>query len=97
MISIFFLKRKLATKVNKLAEFGLSAVNHASGPVRKAGERFMLRLYEINPKAVRKIMPPDNEQTRKSNLNYKFLFDEFNSLDSALVNGHQDLNKSIKK
>ena len=95
---ISFFPPNIATKVNKLAEFGLSAVNHASGPVRKAGERFMLRLYEINPKAVRKIMPPDNEQTRKSNLNYKFLFDEFNSLDSGIVNGSQgqDLNKSIK-
>jgi hypothetical protein len=37
----------------------------------------MLRLYELKPKAVRKAMPPDNAQTRKANLNYKFLFEEF--------------------
>jgi len=83
-----------ATKANKMAEFGLSAVNHASGPVRKAGERLLLRLYEINPKSVRKIMPPENDQNRK-NMNYKNLYDDFKSLDSA-QNGPQDLDKSIK-
>lgn len=64
------------TKANKLAEFGLSAVNQASAPVRKAGERFMIRLYEINPKAVRKAMPTDTR-----NLNYKHLLEHFKSLD----------------
>ena len=78
-----------------MAEFGLSAVNHASGPVRKAGERLLLRLYEINPKSVRKIMPPENDQNRK-NMNYKNLYDDFKSLDSA-QNGPQDLDKSIKQ
>ena len=77
-----------------MAEFGLSAVNHASGPIRKAGERLLLRLYEINPKSVRKIMPPENDQNRK-NMNYKNLYDDFKSLDSA-QNGPQDLDKSIK-
>lgn len=66
-----------ATKANKLAEFGLSAVKEASAPVRKAGERFMIRLFELHPKVVRKAMPPDNPQTRKANLNYKHLYDEF--------------------
>ena len=66
-----------ATKATKLAEFGLSAVNEASAPVRKSGERFMIRLFELQPNAVRKVMPPDNPQTRKTNLNYKHLYDEF--------------------
>ena len=65
------------TKASKLATFGLSAVNQASAPVRKAGERFMIKLFEISPKAVRKAMPPDNPHTRKSNLNYKYMYDEF--------------------
>lgn len=75
------------TKASKLAEFGLSAVNQAAATVRKAGERFMIRLFELRPKAVRKAMPPDNPQTRKKNLNYKYLFDEFNKMenDSASV------------
>ena len=84
----------IATKANKMAEFGLSALNHASGPVRKAGERLLLRLYETNPKAVRKIMPPDNDQNRK-NINYKNIFDGFKSLDSA-QDGPEDLNQSIR-
>jgi hypothetical protein len=69
------------TKPVKLAEFGLSAVNQASAPVRKAGERFMVRLYELEPRAVLKAMPQDNANTRKANLNYKYLFDEFKKLD----------------
>lgn len=70
------------TKASKLAAFGLSAVDQASAPVRKAGERFMIRLFEIAPKSVRKAMPPDSSQTRKSNLNYKYLFDEFRKMEN---------------
>ena len=70
------------TKANKLAAFGLAAVNQASAPVRKAGERFMIRLYEIDSRAVRKVMPSDTHHTRKTNLNYKYLFDEFQRMDS---------------
>ena len=37
----------------------------------------MIKLFEISPKAVRKAMQPDNPHTRKSNLNYKYMYDEF--------------------
>ena len=90
----FFQFCPTATKANKIAEFGFSAVNHASGPVRKAGERLMIRLYETNPRSVRKIMPQDNDQNRK-NLNYKSLFETFKSLDSS-QDDQIDLNQSIR-
>ena len=54
----------------------------------------MLRLYEINPRAVKKIMPQENDQSRK-NLNYKSLFDAFKSVDSA-EDDQIDLNQSIR-
>ena len=70
-----------STKPSKLAAFGLSAVNHSAAPVRKAGERFMIKLFEIAPKAVRKAMPPDNPHTRKSNINYKNIYDEIHRME----------------
>ena len=68
-----------ATQPAKLAEFGLSAVNQASAPVRKAGERFMLRLYELHPKAVKKVMPANMKHQRA----YKHLFDQFQQMDNS--------------
>lgn len=65
-----------ATQPSKLAAFGLSAINQASAPVRKAGERFLIRLYELNPKAVRKVMPTGQKA-------YKHLFDQFDKMDST--------------
>ncbi len=68
-------------KPAKWVEFGLSAVNHNAANVRKAGERVMIKLYEKEPRAVLKQMPPDNAQTRKTHLNLKYLFDEFQRMD----------------
>ena len=67
--------------VTKIVEFALSALNNTSSPVRRTGEKIMIRMYEIDPKCVRKIMPPDTERNRRSNHNYKYLFEAFERRD----------------
>ena len=67
--------------IANVTEFSLSAINHISSPVRKIGEKIMLRMYEIDPNRVRKIMPPDTPKNRKSNHNYKYLFEAFERRD----------------
>ena len=66
---------------NRVVEFALSAINHTFQPVKRIGEKIMLRMYEIDPKRVRKVMPPDSPKTRKLNGSYKYLFEAFQRRD----------------
>ena len=63
--------------VTRVTEFALSAVNHTFQPVKRVGEKIMIRMYEIDPKRVRKIMPPDTPKNRKTNHAFKYLFEAF--------------------
>jgi hypothetical protein len=42
----------------------------------------MIRLYDLDPKAVRKVMPKDTASVRKSNRSYKILFEKFDEYDA---------------
>ena len=45
---------------NRLTVFGLSAIDNSSSAVRRMGEKIVVKLYEIDPITVRRIMPPYN-------------------------------------
>lgn len=64
-----------------LSECGCSGLHHPAESVRKVAERILLLVYEINPRIVRKQLPPDDDITRR-NLLYRQLFTEFDKLDS---------------
>ena len=57
--------------ISRVGEFALSAVNHSLQPVKRIGEKIMLRMYEIDARRIRKIMPPDTPKSRKINHSYK--------------------------
>ncbi|KAG4074994.1 hypothetical protein HA402_014573 [Bradysia odoriphaga] len=63
-----------------LSDCGCSGIHHPSEPVRKVAERVLLLVYKINPRLVRKQLPPDDDVTRR-NLLYRQLFTEFDKLD----------------
>ncbi|XP_057656102.1 centrosomal protein of 104 kDa [Diorhabda carinulata] len=63
-----------------LAEFGLSGLHHPAEPVRKVSERILVLVYRVNPRLVRKQLPPDDDITRR-NLLYRQLFHEFDKID----------------
>ncbi|XP_041448404.1 centrosomal protein of 104 kDa isoform X1 [Drosophila obscura] len=63
-----------------LSECGCSGIHHPAEPVRKVAERILLLVYKINPRMVRKQLPPDDDITRR-NLLYRQLFTEFDKLD----------------
>lgn len=65
----------------KVAAFGLSAVEHTSSSVRRLGEQILVKLYELDPKPVRRVLPPDNPMTRRKNHNFKYLFEAFERRD----------------
>lgn len=67
-----------------LSECGCSGINHPHENVRKVAERIILAVYKVNPRLIRKQLPPDDEITRR-NLLYRQLFTEFDKIDS-LVN-----------
>lgn len=64
-----------------LSECGCSGIHHPAEPVRKVAERVLLLVYKVNPRLVRKQLPPDDDITRR-NLLYRQLFTEFDKLDS---------------
>lgn len=64
-----------------LAEAGISGINHPTEGVRKVAERILLLVYRVNRRLVRKIVPPDDDVTRR-NLMYRQLFQEFDKIDS---------------
>ncbi|SPP82332.1 blast:Centrosomal protein of 104 kDa [Drosophila guanche] len=63
-----------------LSECGCSGIHHPAEPVRKVAERILLLVYKLNPRMVRKQLPPDDDITRR-NLLYRQLFTEFDKLD----------------
>jgi hypothetical protein len=71
----------------RVSEFALSAVNHSFQPVKRIGEKIMLRMYEIDPQRVKKVMPPDNPKSRKINHSYKYLYEAFTRRDQRSARG----------
>lgn len=65
-----------------LSECGCSGIHHAAELVRKVAERVLLLVYKVNPRIVRKQLPPDDDITRR-NLLYRQLFAEFDKIDSG--------------
>lgn len=63
-----------------LAEFGSSGLHHPAEAVRKVSERILIQVYRVNPRLVRKQLPPDDDITRR-NLLYRQLFQEFDFMD----------------
>lgn len=63
-----------------LSDCGCSGIHHPAEPVRKVAERVLLLVYNVNPRLVRKQLPPDDDITRR-NLLYRQLFTEFDKLD----------------
>ncbi|KAL5282042.1 CEP104 family protein [Megaselia abdita] len=64
-----------------LTEAGSSGLHHPAEPVRKVAEKILILVYKINPRLVRKQLPPDDDITRR-NLLYRQLFSEFDKIDS---------------
>lgn len=65
-----------------LSESGCSGIHHPAEPVRKVAERVLLLVYKVNPRLVRKQLPPDDDITRR-NLLYRQLFTEFDKIDEG--------------
>ncbi|KAL1115042.1 hypothetical protein AAG570_007073 [Ranatra chinensis] len=63
-----------------LAELGASGLHHPAEPVRKVAERVLVQVYRVNPRLVRKQLPPDDDITRR-NLLYRHLMTEFDKID----------------
>lgn len=63
-----------------LSEAGCSGIHHPAESVRKVAERVLLLVYKVNPRLVRKQLPPDDDITRR-NLLYRQLFSEFDKID----------------
>ena len=83
MITDLDLAGRDPTRVESLADYGISAVSHTSAAVRKMGEKILLRLYTIDADAVR-FMMPDREKDKKNNLAIRRLFDEFDKKDAKM-------------
>lgn len=68
-----------------LSEAGCSGIHHPAESVRKVAERVLLLVYKVNPRLVRKQLPPDDDITRR-NLLYRQLFTEFDKIDLQVCN-----------
>lgn len=67
-----------------LSEAGCSGIHHPAEPVRKVAERVLLLVYKINPRLVRKQLPPDDSfGITRRNLLYRQLFQEFDKIDEG--------------
>ncbi|XP_067005297.2 centrosomal protein of 104 kDa [Anabrus simplex] len=64
-----------------LSEFGASGLHHPAEAVRKVAERVLTLVYRVNPRLVRKQLPPDDDITRR-NLLYRQLYHEFDLIDN---------------
>uniref|UniRef100_T1I0C3 TOG domain-containing protein n=1 Tax=Rhodnius prolixus TaxID=13249 RepID=T1I0C3_RHOPR len=67
-----------------LAEFGASGLHHPAEAVRKVSERVLILVYRVNPRLVRKQLPPDDDITRR-NLLYRQLMKEFDKIDLEVI------------
>lgn len=68
-----------------LSELGSSGLHHPAEAVRKVSERILVLVYKVNPRLVRKQLPPDDDITRR-NLLYRQLFHEFDLIDLQVRN-----------
>lgn len=75
-----------------LSECGCSGLHHPAEPVRKVAERVLLLVYTVNPRLVRKQLPPDDDITRR-NLLYRQLFTEFDKIDAERRREYLDSNR----
>lgn len=66
-----------------LTECGCSGINHPHENVRKVADRILIAVYKVNPRLIRKQLPPDDEITRR-NLLYRHLFNEFDKIDAQV-------------
>lgn len=66
-----------------LSELGVSGLHHPAEAVRKVAERILVQVYKVNPRIVRKQLPPDDDITRR-NLLYRHLMQEFDKVDSEV-------------
>ncbi|BES98081.1 centrosomal protein 104kDa [Nesidiocoris tenuis] len=74
-----------------LAEFGASGLHHPAEAVRKVAERVLILVYRVNPRLVRKQLPPDDDITRR-NLLYRQLMKEFDKIDMEVVPVKREMN-----
>lgn len=58
-------------------------------------ERVLLLVYKVNPRLVRKQLPPDDDITRR-NLLYRQLFTEFDKIDSQVLSTYKFLTVFFK-
>nr|XP_014278141.2 centrosomal protein of 104 kDa-like [Halyomorpha halys]XP_024219115.1 centrosomal protein of 104 kDa-like isoform X2 [Halyomorpha halys] len=72
-----------------LAEFGASGLHHPAEAVRKVAERVLVLVYRVNPRMVRKQLPPDDDITRR-NLLYRQLMREFDKIDLQMQEAKKD-------
>ncbi|XP_022908235.1 centrosomal protein of 104 kDa [Onthophagus taurus] len=79
-----------------LSEFGSSGLHHPAEAVRKVGERILVLVYKVNPRLVRKQLPPDDDITRR-NLLYRQLFHEFDKIDIQRKKEMLDRNRLIQQ
>lgn len=77
-----------------LSECGCSGIHHPAEPVRKVAERVLLLVYKVNPRLVRKQLPPDDDITRR-NLLYRQLFTEFDKIDMQRKKEMLEANKQF--
>lgn len=79
-----------------LAECGVSGLHHPAEPVRKVAERVLVQVYKVNPRLVRKQLPPDDDITRR-NLLYRQLFHEFDKIDVQRKKAMIDRNRLLQQ
>lgn len=79
-----------------LSEFGSSGLHHPAEAVRKVAERILVLIYKVNPRLVRKQLPPDDDITRR-NLLYRQLFQEFDKIDLKRKVELLEKNKLLQK
>ncbi|PSN39132.1 Centrosomal protein of 104 kDa [Blattella germanica] len=81
MVEQLVLNHGISTEKQRvLSEFGSSGLHHPAEAVRKVAERILTLVYRVNPRLVRKQLPPDDDITRR-NLLYRQLFHEFDRID----------------
>lgn len=80
-----------------LSESGYNGIHHPAEPVRKVAERILLLVYKVNPRLIRKLLPPDDDVTRR-NLLYRQLFAEFDKIDEGrrreMISNNQNYGQS---
>ena len=69
--------------VKNLTQFGAGAVKHQDPDAREAGQDLVIFLYKADQKTVRRVMPEDNSNTRRSHA-YRYVFEEMDRYDRKI-------------